>query len=620
MSKLATPGDEILLLTDRQEPNVRSLVEGKPEPLLVRVYNRFFLLGDSEPKVFFVLCLSALLLITARLLTPIEIDKDQGVQLEAAYRLAGGQGLTSTDTFKAASLDVSEPAEMNYVTWWPPGYSILIAGTLLLGLPIQVSLKVICGLTTLMGWFGWGGIASQVMSKPLRIRRWRLPVNFIIAALAPIIVTPSWQGTDIFLWAGIPWIVLLLIRARHQQGALTLTLIAGLLFGCLLAIRYASFFILVGTPLILLQLYWPDYKSVMKQLVAFTFASLLIIVPTVAYIKNASAQNVTSERWVRNDSLVQMSNTTMSEIKGMAKGTVILTHLVFGVPETTTLIRRLWPETDKVAYTMSTIPRLIIGLGCLVVILSLPLIVRRKRLVATTSFPDFVLPALSSLPLSLTVFLMAAMLLTHTPLFGVDRYYEPLQLTCILIFYALATWGGYNKAVKASAMTIIAFFALYLLTYLPAYGVLLRKPEFLVREILSFNLSNSQLYPSTSEKITYPSFQLYSRKEATRIKVKELSKTNPEAVFFINEASLFTFDGFPMRDGLTSANFRDFPPFRYFQNAYTGRDIKIFWVCDPQMVGFIPASNLNVVYDNPTERSIILESQFPAGYKFLQHK
>jgi uncharacterized membrane protein len=51
--------------------------------------------------------------------------------------------------------------------------------------------------------------------------------------------TPAWGGTDVFLWAAVPWVLVLVTRPSTQRTDLT----AGILSGAAVLMRYASVFL-----------------------------------------------------------------------------------------------------------------------------------------------------------------------------------------------------------------------------------------------------------------------------------------------------------------------------------------------------------------------------------------
>src|SRR5262249_38247118 len=197
------------------------------------------------------------LVVIARCLSPFEVGKDQALQLEAALRLIHGKGLTCTYNFSLPPDDISQPPAARVLTWWPPVFSLLVIGFLKTGLPHPLSLKLIYASVTLIGWVGWGWIATVFFAAPLEIGGKRLYLGFLIAALSPIFFTLSWGGTDIILWAGIPYIILLLHKSNYDSRQYSSLAIAGILFGILYGVRYASSFLGLVSLLTLFSFNFP---------------------------------------------------------------------------------------------------------------------------------------------------------------------------------------------------------------------------------------------------------------------------------------------------------------------------------------------------------------------------
>ncbi|MDW8202407.1 MAG: hypothetical protein RML75_14535, partial [Cyanobacteriota bacterium SKYGB_h_bin112] len=85
-----------------------------------------------------------------RSLFPFTLNFDHAAQLESAYRLVQGLGLTST-VFAVHNPDISYSPIPQYLTWWPPGLSILSALYLALHLPLVPTMKLVNSLFTVVG-------------------------------------------------------------------------------------------------------------------------------------------------------------------------------------------------------------------------------------------------------------------------------------------------------------------------------------------------------------------------------------------------------------------------------------------------------------------------------------
>ncbi len=260
-------------------------------------------LRKGNQKVFGVMILSAVYVTVIRLLGPLNVGWDQSIQLEAAYRLIQGLGLTNAFS-PQANLNQSPISE--YLTHHPPIFSLLAAAFLAAGISLPAVLKLIYSLTTIIGWAAWSLVSSRCLVEPIACSGRLFPVNLVIAVALPIFYTPSWSGTDIFLWAGIPAIALLLLpqdgeallshpkprgpsakaRTRIQFSG---TILSGLVLGLLVSVRYFSIFLLLAALFMTIYAYGPKISVSLKRSLAIYLSSFLILIPTFLYLRWASA-------------------------------------------------------------------------------------------------------------------------------------------------------------------------------------------------------------------------------------------------------------------------------------------------------------------------------------------
>lgn len=557
----------------------------------------------NRTRVLNILLVAAILVTVARLMGPFEVGKDQALQLEAAGRLVDGLGLTSTYFTTQHPSDISVAPEPVYLTWWPPALSLLVAGFLKLGISLVVSLKVIYGVTTLIGWVGWAIIASHLLSGPIRLGRRSYPLQYVIAALLPVFTTPVWHGTDIFLWAGTPLIVLWLFRSQ-DSGAFSLYIVlAGLTFGYLYSIRYASAFLGLVALFVLAQSNSLNVKAVVKKFGVFLITSLLIIVPTLIYIKLFSHHDSVLPEYF--DTTYKASSTRL--IWGLLEGSFITSIPLFGSNLVYLVAMRLRPPIPS-----------IIGVFCFIAVFAVPFIVFMRSSLSRREYRNDLALSLSLLPVALIIFLVASSLMTAQPLLGIERYYNPVILCCPLIFYWLAGFKSLNRALRYASIAVVLVFAVKLFLYFPYTG--LKSPARIVHCILSFTPSKSEGQSSTSHPISYPSNQIYSLKENSRNKLKELAHQYPDAVFFLANQAYFIYETDSLLpEGLNrGVVFRRLPRKYFWESAFTSKQIKVFWVIEPgNQLDYVPESDKKIVYNDPLEKTRIFESDFPAGYKFF---
>ena len=168
-----------------------------------------------------------------------------------------------------------------------------------------------------------------------------------------------------------------------------------------------------------------------------------------------------------------------------------------------------------------------------------------------------------------------------------------------------------------SSLAIVALFTAYTLIFNTALFFIPERRGQLVQSVLAFTPANSPRQNSTSKDIGYLGWGLYSWKESSRQKVKQLYEAHPDALFFAQEYPLHIYDriqGGPA----PGEKLIDYPGANYLKQAYTSRPIKVFWVMASEtQLTFIDESHLKLVHFDPVEDTKIYESDLPAGYKFL---
>jgi hypothetical protein len=198
------------------------------------------------------LCAAALVVVL-RFLSAVDVGYDLTWQLQAAQHLLAGKGLS---VYWDRGLDLAEPLKLVTLTAFACGYSVFAAALIALGASVGVVVKVLGAVGSMLGWWGWGKLAYPFFREGLQ----RSPVwqwaGLAIAMVSPLFFTPPWGGTDIFLWAAVPWVVDWVVRAgdEHVPGGRWLDGLAGALCGLCVLMRYASLFlVLYAAGLILWQ-------------------------------------------------------------------------------------------------------------------------------------------------------------------------------------------------------------------------------------------------------------------------------------------------------------------------------------------------------------------------------
>lgn len=567
-------------------------------------------LGAGNTLVFGVIVVSALLVTAARTLAPFEVGKDQATQLEAAQRLAAGSGLTTTSDVPPSSFDIIESPPPKRLTGWPPGFSLVIGAFLSLGLSLAVSLKIVYLTVTLIGWLGWAILVSHFLSQPWSDGKRNYHLHIVIAALLPVFTTLPWGGTDIFLWAGIPFIFFCLFWKGAKGSSYLFVALAGLLLGCLFAIRYASIFMILAAPLILVQVNAPDFKTALKKLLIFFASSLLVILPTAIFVKTHSQRASALPAPAYATSLKPTSSLSVNEHE-----------VLFGLPMTANLIFGV-PMSDQLIFKLGYRPLIyVLGIVCVLILLALPLI-RIKSQRDGTRFQDDMALSLSFLPLALVAFLISVVLLTDTGLMmNVRRYYMPVALCGILIFYQIVAERESARLIKPAAGAIVLGYVIYLCGIMPALAFVPERKAYLVKTLLGYMPPNTRRYPSTSQKLSYPSARVFSIKESSKQEIKRLYEVNPQAIFFVEEYGYFIYDGFGDGGPRPGKEMRVFPRQWFWRQAYTSRPVKVFWVVNQDTeLNFLSDANQHVVVTDPIEKTKIIGGEFPAGFRFGDEK
>ena len=187
---------------------------------------------------------SATVVVVARLLHAVDPAYDLGIQLQAAHNLLAGHGLS---TYEHVAPNLTAPANLVTLTYFPAGYSLVAAALMKTGFSVGAAIKALGALGTILGWWGWARLSRSFFSEGWqRGPAWRSAAA-AIATTAPLLFTPLWGGTDIFLWAIVPWVVECTVRASDENaaGSWRFDVLAGGLCGLAMLMRYASLFLMV---------------------------------------------------------------------------------------------------------------------------------------------------------------------------------------------------------------------------------------------------------------------------------------------------------------------------------------------------------------------------------------
>jgi len=561
----------------------------------------------------------ACLMMLLRLTTAFEIGIDQAVQLEAAERLIRGLGLTST-YFGSHPLDLAQPTTAEYLTWFPPAFSIVMGGFLAMGIPLLTSLKTLYFVTTVIGWLGWAMVANRLFAPYVGAGE-RLPSSVaIVAVMAPVFLTPSWSGTDVFLWAATPYVVLLLLRAVGRRSW-WVTATAGLIVGWLCLFRYASAFLVPASLVILFQLTFPDLRKLALRAVIFGAAVLIGILPIVLHRPPIPSQGLVG--FVESVGEVArrpaFEDVAEQELPAIGMG-------VIGSP-------LLQKGSEKFEVPWLSVA---IGLMAVAAMLLLPCLAMLYPLPAGGRLSGNVAVSLAALQLCLSLFLLV---LTATrpessPSFLLQtRYFLPVSLASLLVWALLAGRPSHWSVLPGRAVMVLL--VAYYCGYLPVASLIRRDTVEFSRAVLGTTPPRSHRYRSTSQPVPLFGNNLYSVRSTTRRKVADLHRQYPDAVFFIENYHYFVYGWGASGDPVPGTHMRRFlqpqlqvrhgDPVKvpggimpsglaFWEAAYTSRPLRVIWVLNNrEAIDFIPAQNRRWLYDDPFEGTTISMSEFPAG-------
>lgn len=579
----------------------------------------------GNQRVFRLIFLLAIFVTACRLLGPVRIQWDQNIQLDAAFRLVQGLGLTNAFS---SQFEINEPPISELLIHFPPGYSLLVSLFLSLGIPLVFSLKSIYGLTTLIGWFFWAIIASHCLNKPLRFGRIVFPAHLLIAFAFPVFYTPRWEGTDIFLWAGIPVIILLLLRKFENFSTLLLTLIASLSIGFLVSIRYASIFLFPAALLILFYIDYPRFKSILLRCIVFSLPYVLITALPIFYL---SVLRADFEASMVTDLLMTHGARYLSgdflELVGKA---------VDGFPHLYALTGIGIGET-KDYFELFPFLSLIFGLTLLLFMCVLFIEIYKFRRKQETISSNLLLLS-NDVPISLSCVLIAFIIfstaltfvVSYNPL-TIHRYYLPVEPCLVLIAYKYASSIESNRIVKYLTSGIIVLFLLFNFFVRPVYAFL-DDTKSLTNLVMTeyFTISEHRNLSFPSNKVLYD--DTFDNERSIDYLIKNKAD-NPNSLYLVHAYPRYL--NHPgIRDNI---EIRRIPDSSFWEKAYTNKPTKIFWVIDTNRCNAICASpgnfnsddpedlipelrllpNLETVFFDAEEGTRIFMSELPTGFKFV---
>ena len=205
---------------------------------------------------------------------PLHPWTDQGYTLQAAIRHARGQGLTVQS---GASRDLTRPS-FDRLTYFPPGYPLLVSAMLRAGMEVETAVKVINAAALLIGMLGW-----LILGLPLLPSRALGVLYCALLVLACGGVVPSGGTTDVMFWAGVPWWILCVARARNEEGKSRIALlsVAALINAALILVRWAAAFL---APVAIVALMIPFRRGARDLMRNALEAIVVALPPTLTFL------------------------------------------------------------------------------------------------------------------------------------------------------------------------------------------------------------------------------------------------------------------------------------------------------------------------------------------------
>jgi hypothetical protein len=198
----------------------------------------------------------------------IDPTYDAGIQLQAARNLLAGHGLS---IYAQMGADLANGQGLVTLTYFPSGYSLSAAALMAMGLSVATAVKLLAAAATVLGWWGWSRLARPFFTEGMRRSSLWKAAAIAIAVFTPVLFTPRWGGTDIFLWAIVPWVIVFVVEAAHDHARheWRLNWLTGTLCGFAVLMRYASLFLVVYVACLMLWQSWLRKRSLIRRWLVF---------------------------------------------------------------------------------------------------------------------------------------------------------------------------------------------------------------------------------------------------------------------------------------------------------------------------------------------------------------
>jgi hypothetical protein len=542
--------------------------------------------------------ITALFLTTAcvlagiRALAPLVMNGDPSTQIGTAIAFFNGDGFGTY----ILNADISQPPAIMPLTWFPPGYSLLIAGLLKLGIPLATALKAIYCTATIVGWFGWSLIFREVV---LSYRQTLISQIVLIAlgVVLPLYYTYDWVGTDLILWAGIP-LILRLFYATYATNKAPLShyFWVGCLVGLMYMFRYAAAFLLVAFFLFFL-VERTGFKKLMRILLGFAVFYLPISLYRMSVKTAIPSQFKPAQLLSPQFLLSQLMKviTALQEVKML-----FFSHLTHKFPFMVPLA--------VFAFFV------IVGFAVITVVQSWKQ--GKPRTLASTR-----LQTILCLNFGLIIFLAPLGFLSSIDFnyLGDVRYYYPLFPSMTLVAYEASLKPTQSKLDWTKLFKLAALFYLGLFLVCSLF-MMVRYPR---------SMFGVHFFFAPRDIVEYPSNAITNRDPVTTQKIVQLLKQDPEAmaISFAEDLDFGHLQDMQVR--------KRFMPASYFEHKFrsthrVGRPMRVYLIfgIEPNCASYCyydhgkevefvkQLKTLKPIYRNDKENLNILVTELPKGFQF----
>ena len=465
----------------------------------------------------------------------------------------------------------------------------------------------------MLGWYGWGQVAELFFAEgSKRGSGWRW-TSLAIAAFTPLLFTPLWGGTDIFLWAIVPWVLICLTATSNETrpGHSRLDALAGALCGLALLMRYASLFLVVFAGCVTLWQSRLRIPVLARRWIAVGagFLPFFAVQVYVNYFLSEAApipgglslagQQVAIARRLWDGVLLLYTATFPWIFWIPGKGLDLLLPQAPGA----------WPW--QLGITL---------IGSILLLLG----ARTYRWSPSTSSRD---PRIAALGLFLAVplMLMVSMMFGRYDYVGDRRYYWPLLPLSVLVAYSIAASGGVPKRGGVDGW-VRKSFALYLTGYVVMTVV------YMVFLFLPGRIGSSQrLKLMASQLDVWPSMAVSFELSPARRLVMRLLKERPDSLLVTSKGDWFYWDPAVDQSRLHEVNcdtlradYVTGPASIVFLSFDEGQPEELWYYKGNGIHGthhradcFDRLPQLNVVQRFPEEQIKVLETRVQAGERIL---